>query len=89
MGVYEDSQALIEQSIMEINNLLNKPVVISEPSQKMDIEPPKSIDIKNNIEDLNLMFGKGINLLEEYKLPEEPKKKGRRKKSEFNGSFKF
>ena len=34
------------------------------------------------------MFGNGLNI-DDYKLPEEPKKKGRRKKSEFNGSFNF
>lgn len=77
----------IKQSKLHLKSLIIKPEITpSLEKAKIDIEPQEQD--KNNIDDLNLKFGKGINLLEDYKL-EEPKKKGRRKKSEFNGSFNF
>lgn len=87
MGRYNNVLERIKQSKLHMKSLSVEPEIKPNlEDAKINIESEQN---KNNIDDLNLMFGKGINLLEEYKLPEEPKKKGRRKKSEFNGSFNF
>jgi len=84
MSRYSQMQNLIKQRKNEIKNFsVPTPKSESNPSFKIEDKPNK-----NNIDDISEMFGNGLNI-DDYKLPEEPKKKGRRKKSEFNGSFNF
>lgn len=91
MGRYENMMKMINERKQFIKNVVvSKPPPPPNKDAKIDID--KVAENKINIEELNKvneLFGKGLNL-QEYKLQEKPNKKGRRKKLvEFDGSFNF